>query len=657
MREDRRGAYREDGYVNMLTSYGTARDASTAYTFKGASIVDDTTLTDQYISNGLFAKIIDAPAERAATGEFEFGSTDEELNKIIYEALDDLEWVNVATQGTIWTRLFGGALGVMLIEDGGTLEQPVNYSKVTGIEEIVLFERPCVEPDYTITTFTNGGDGRTLRRDIRDPEFFRVTSRMGSFVVHESRCLIFKGKKLPENTPFQQYEYWGVPELVRIQQELRQAVTSHGYSVRMLERCIQAVHKMRDLADKLSMPEGEAEVLRRMQTVDLARSLFNTIILDSDGEDYAFQTFTLSGVKDILDGTCNMLSAVTQIPQTVLFGRSPAGENATGDSDMENYYGFLGTIQSVVLKPVLQRLLDIILTQKKNMAIIQEIPRIKVTFSPLTKTSDSEQATLDKQKADAAFVRAQTVQTYIGAQVLQPEQAYNALKETDDFNVEDIVDDDDGDWQAPAVTPDGASWLASLPDGLVNTLSNLPTLPSTLPHTDEAGNDYDDYPGYNEWLEENLETTREEQKKAEEHYRRKRQHKDSADVRGVGVIVHDGHNFLIGKRHDGNWWGGPGGHIENGETPEAAARRETKEEFGIDLGWLRFIGRVPYQEAFGSPFVYLCENFSGQPKTDDNEMFNAKWATMEEIMNDPDHMFPPFLYSLKMLKGLYDDYQ
>ena len=52
----------------------------------------------------------------------------------------------------------------------------------------------------------------------------------------------------------------------------------------------------------------------------MARSILNSIAIDSDGEDYDFKTFSMAGVKDVLDSTCNMLSAVTEIPETILFG-------------------------------------------------------------------------------------------------------------------------------------------------------------------------------------------------------------------------------------------------------------------------------------------------------------------------------------------------
>ena len=58
-------AQRYDGYSNILTRYGTKKDSSTAYTYSAEDIVPDMDLTDQYIGNGLFSKIIDAPAEEA----------------------------------------------------------------------------------------------------------------------------------------------------------------------------------------------------------------------------------------------------------------------------------------------------------------------------------------------------------------------------------------------------------------------------------------------------------------------------------------------------------------------------------------------------------------------------------------------------------------
>lgn len=59
---------------------------------------------------------------------------------------------------------------------------------------------------------------------------------------------------------------------------------------------------------------------------------------------------------------------------------------------------------------------------------------------------------------------------------------------------------------------------------------------------------------------------------------------------GVGVIIVRDGKVLLGRRrgsHGAGAWALPGGHLEWGETVESCARREVKEETGLDLGVVR----------------------------------------------------------------------
>lgn len=58
----------------------------------------------------------------------------------------------------------------------------------------------------------------------------------------------------------------------------------------------------------------------------------------------------------------------------------------------------------------------------------------------------------------------------------------------------------------------------------------------------------------------------------------------------AGVMFCCGDRFLLLERNDGSGWALPGGHIEGGERPEEAARRETREETGVD-----FTGRLHFE--------------------------------------------------------------
>lgn len=439
--------HREDGYVNLLNKYGTKQDNSEAYKFEREPVIPDMQLTGLYEGNGLFSKIIDTPAEEALKHGFDLNLKSDELNAFVEDALDDLEWEERAATAIKWARLYGGALIVMLIDDGRGLEEPVDWEHIRSIDELRVYERSIVQPDYaSLYQQDYGGKGVGNRvSKFGQPEYYYVSSIYGSFKVHESRCLVFRNGVLPEQTSNATYLFWGMPEYVRIRRALRETVTAHTDSVKLLERSVQAIYSMKGLASLLTTDDGENQVLKRLQLVDTSRGLLNSIAIDSEGEQYDFKTFQFSGVKDVIDATCNMLSALTNIPQTILFGRSPAGMNATGDSDFESYYNFVEKIQRLMLKRNLRTLLDVVFRAGIASGDVAEEPDYKLEFKPLWSLSDTEQATVDQTKAQTALVKAQTAQAYVDMQALDPTEVRRRLASDEEFDVEDIISEDDED--------------------------------------------------------------------------------------------------------------------------------------------------------------------------------------------------------------------
>ena len=439
--------HREDGYVNLLNKYGTKQDNSETYKFEREPVIPDMQLTGLYEGNGLFSKIIDTPAEEALKHGFDLNLKSNEMNAFVDEVLDDLEWDEKATIAIKWARLYGGALIVMLIDDGRGLEEPVDWEHIRSIDELRVYERSIVQPDYaSLYQQDYGGKGVGNRvSKFGQPEYYYVSSIYGSFKVHESRCLVFRNGVLPEQTSNATYLFWGMPEYVRIRRALRETVTAHTDSVKLLERSVQAIYSMKGLASLLTTDDGENQVLKRLQLVDTSRGLLNSIAIDSEGEQYDFKTFQFSGVKDVIDATCNMLSALTNIPQTILFGRSPAGMNATGDSDFESYYNFVEKIQRLMLKRNLRTLLDVVFRAGIASGDVAEEPDYKLEFKPLWSLSDTEQATVDQTKAQTALVKAQTAQAYVDMQALDPTEVRRRLASDEEFDVEDIISEDDED--------------------------------------------------------------------------------------------------------------------------------------------------------------------------------------------------------------------
>lgn len=48
-----------------------------------------------------------------------------------------------------WARLFGGSLAVMLINDGRGLDEPLDWRHIQSIDDIRVFDRSVIQPDYT----------------------------------------------------------------------------------------------------------------------------------------------------------------------------------------------------------------------------------------------------------------------------------------------------------------------------------------------------------------------------------------------------------------------------------------------------------------------------------------------------------------------------
>ena len=619
--------HREDGYVNLLNKYGTKQDNSEAYKFEREPVIPDMQLTGLYEGNGLFSKIIDTPAEEALKHGFDLNLKSDELNAFVEDALDDLEWEERAATAIKWARLYGGALIVMLIDDGRGLEEPVDWEHIRSIDELRVYERSIVQPDYaSLYQQDYGGKGVGNRvSKFGQPEYYYVSSIYGSFKVHESRCLVFRNGVLPEQTSNATYLFWGMPEYVRIRRALRETVTAHTDSVKLLERSVQAIYSMKGLASLLTTDDGENQVLKRLQLVDTSRGLLNSIAIDSEGEQYDFKTFQFSGVKDVIDATCNMLSALTNIPQTILFGRSPAGMNATGDSDFESYYNFVEKIQRLMLKRNLRTLLDVVFRAGIASGDVAEEPDYKLEFKPLWSLSDTEQAAVDQTKAQTALVKAQTAQAYVDMQALDPTEVRRRLASDEEFDVEDIISEDDEDDLLQSLLGTEPSAMSDVeaaqknieqgqaPGGKEQSATVAPTATPPTTNADATDTDY-----------------------------------------GVGVLVVQDGRFLCGTRLKGGSVGGPGGHIEAGESPEDAAIRETQEEFGItpkDLMPVAFLSdlKPPYCPSH----VFLCTDFDGSIRCADGEMASPGFITAEKVAElstqNPERLFPPFAQSIAAL--------
>lgn len=383
----------------------------------------DQNLTAFYEGSGLFAKIIDTPSEECFRCGFKIlGNVPNDGIENAVDLLDWLQWDDTATAAVKWARLYGGSIIVMLINDGGNLEEPLKLEKVCSVDGLKVYDRSIVRPCPA------GSDGSSGPM----PEHYQVFSRNGTFTVHASRCLIFRnGGELTETSVNRQLWPWGIPEAYRIAEALQNTEVAHGSAVRLLEKAIQPVHKIHGLAQMLETPEGEERVRRQIEISDFSRGLWGTIAIDRD-DDFSFHGEIPEGIGKLVRLSGRMLSAVTGIPEVILWGRldyeKPGQLLRKKDNvSMENWYSFVGRIQTGMVKNSLWRLLSIIFQAEVNSGNLPRLPKFDIEFLPLWSADDLEMADIQLAKAKQRLDEAKTAEMYVKMGSLKPSEIRKGL--------------------------------------------------------------------------------------------------------------------------------------------------------------------------------------------------------------------------------------
>lgn len=106
-----------------------------------------------------------------------------------------------------------------------------------------------------------------------------------------------------------------------------------------------------------------------------------------------------------------------------------------------------------------------------------------------------------------------------------------------------------------------------------------------------------------------------------------------------GCIFNKNGEVLLQKRADCNKWGFPGGAVELGETPEMTAKREVKEETGLDVEVGNLIGiytdsDVVYPNGDKAHSICICYEMSvvgGELSCDENETLELKYFSLDDM--------------------------
>lgn len=215
--------------------------------------------------------------------------------------------------------------------------------------------------------------------------------------------------------------------------------------------------KLKGLHEKVAV-EGLDGSLDRSpsisETVEAFRankSIHRVNVMDAD-DDLERTEVRWQGADRIYDVVLDRMSAISGLPRTRLLGQSPAGMNATGESDMRNYAMTIAARQSAMLTEPL-RVLDAVLAMDAGLSAVPSY-----RFVPLTDMTDAERATTagDWASALTTALAAGLIDEDEGRDVLAASGLFGDLEgpapELDDLA---LVNDGGGDGEGEGVEEAG----------------------------------------------------------------------------------------------------------------------------------------------------------------------------------------------------------
>ena len=288
---------------------------------------------------------------------------------------------------------------------------------------------------------------------------FKITpagSKNEPFKVHASQCLIIKGEPLPAvneagftelflttTTSEEEYLYWGTGVVQSIYAQLSRYGTFEQGMGNLGTEIIVAIYKLAGLREILQSDNGAEIMAKRMEIMNQAKSMLNAVFLDAEGdEDFNRNTPQLGGVSDVWDKFMMVLSGVTNIPASRLFGRQAAGLNNKGEMDERNYNAYLTGEQDLKMKGSLKQLLGHMTGGK-----------VPFTFNNPWEPSQVELIDMKKKQSEIDDI-------YLKAFALLPEEVRKARFEGEYSFETELLDDIDIEGLEPEPEPD-----ESLPEG------------------------------------------------------------------------------------------------------------------------------------------------------------------------------------------------
>jgi len=378
-----------DSFQNLQAKLGLGADnlvSQGSYAFNPISR-DRTKLENAYRSSWIVRQAVDViPEDMTRAGVDLQADIDPDHADQIQRTLRSLRVWQSLTQGLKWSRLYGGAVAVLLI-DGQKLDTPLRVETVGKgqFRGMVVFDRWMLTPSSRLVT--------EYGPSLGSPESYTLTvtnAALPAGDIHHSRLIRFDGDDLPF-WQRQSENGWGLSVLESLYDRLIAFDSTTAGASQLVFKAHLRTLRMKDYRKAVATGGAAFDgVVKQLDAIRKYQSSEGVTIIDAEDE-LEMSSYTFSGLSDVLLQFGQQLSGALQIPLVRLFGQSPAGLNATGESDIRTYYDGIAQRQEDSLRHGVQVALDL-----AHRSELGKPPGdgFGFEFSPLWQMSDKEKGEL-----------------------------------------------------------------------------------------------------------------------------------------------------------------------------------------------------------------------------------------------------------------------
>ena len=259
--------------------------------------------------------------------------------------------------------------------------------------------------------------------------------------IHASRFLYFCENK-PPTLLMPSYNFFGVPLAQTVIDSVMGFEQSSKAAARMLGKYACTVFKT-DMNDVLSGGSG-SEVQKRIQYFATNRDNDGVMTIDKEAEDIVLSQHALGGVTDIVRQQMEIVASMFGEPAVKMWGISPGGFNATGESDMQAHYDHINAVQERIFREPLEYLIKLL---QLNMGRPEDA-NLDFEFISLDDDDVKLQAEINKLKADTmselfdrGIISGEEIRHVIAN---DPDSGFDDIDEEEELNLEPLEGEENG---------------------------------------------------------------------------------------------------------------------------------------------------------------------------------------------------------------------